>query len=63
METIQFIVELIGRIIYAIVGGIISIAFVGGVIGAFAYMIYFFIRYGYKEFVKEFFPSFSNTIS
>ena len=25
-----------------------------GIIGAFAYMIYFYIRYGHKKFVEEF---------
>ena len=46
--------ELIGRILWAIIGGAISIAFVGGVLGAFGYMIYYFIRYGKKAFVDEF---------
>ena len=54
METISLIFEWICRTIYAIVGGAISIAFVGGIIGAFAYMIYFYIRYGHKKFVEEF---------
>ena len=54
METISLIFEWICRTIYAIVGGAISIAFVGGIIGAFAYMIYFYVRYGHKKFVEEF---------
>jgi hypothetical protein len=43
------------RIIYAIVAGAISIAFVVGLIGTLAYMGYYFIRYGWKKFNKEFF--------
>lgn len=54
METITLIFEWICRAIYAIVGGAISIAFVGGIIGAFAYTIYFYIKYGYKNFVEKF---------
>ena len=44
------------RIIYAIVAGAISIAFVAGLIGTLAYMGYYLIRYGWKEFNKEFIP-------
>lgn len=54
METISLIFEWICRAIYAIVGGTIAIAFVGGIIGAFAYMIYFYIRYGHDKFVEVF---------
>jgi hypothetical protein len=43
----------LGHLIWAIVGGAISIAFVVGVIGAFAYMIYYIIRYGWKAFDTE----------
>jgi hypothetical protein len=56
METISIIFETLCRIVYAIVGGAISIAFVGGIIGAFAYMLYYIIRYGWKAFDKEFIP-------
>lgn len=54
METISMIFEWICRAIYDIVGGAISIAFVGGTISAFAYMIYFYIRYGHNKFVEVF---------
>ena len=54
METISIIVDTIIRVIWAIVGGTISIAFVGGIIGAFAYMFYYILRYGWKAFDKEF---------
>ena len=57
METISIIFETLCRIVYAIVGGAISIAFVGGIIGAFAYMFYYIIRYGWKAFEKEFIPN------
>ena len=56
METISIIVDTIIRVIWAIVGGAISIAFVGGIIGAFAYMFYYILRYGWKAFDKEFIP-------
>lgn len=56
METISFIFETLCRIVYAIVGGAISIAFVGGIIGSFIYMGYYIIRYGWKAFDKEFIP-------
>ena len=42
------------KIIWAIVGGTISLAFICGVLGALGYMGYYFVRYGYKEFEKEF---------
>ena len=50
------IMETLIRIIWAIVGGAISIAFIGGVIGAFAYAFYYIIRYGWKAFEEEFIP-------
>ena len=46
--------DILFKIIWGIVGGAISIAFVGGIIGAFSYMVYYLIRYGRKAFVKEF---------
>lgn len=54
METISIIVDTIIRIIWAIVGGAISIAFVGGIIGAFAYMFYYAIKHGLKATMQEF---------
>lgn len=56
METMTLIMETLIRIIWAIVGGAISIAFIGGVIGAFAYAFYYIIRYGWKAFEEEFIP-------
>jgi hypothetical protein len=53
METI---LETIGRIIWAIVGGTISIAFIVGVTSALGYMFYYILRYGLKAFDKEFIP-------
>ena len=55
METMTAIVEFIIKAIYAIVGGAISIAFVCGAVGALGYLAYYFIRYGYKATVEEFF--------
>ena len=54
METITAITEFIQKAIWAIVGGTISIAFVAGTIGAFAYMLYYICRYGWKNFNQEF---------
>lgn len=48
--------DILFKIIWGIVGGTISIAFIGGVLGAFGYAIYYLIRYGKDEFVKEFIP-------
>ena len=54
METISIIVNTIIRVIWAIVGGTISIAFIVGSISAIAYMAYYIIRNGWKAFDKEF---------
>ena len=54
METIQNITEIIIRVIWAIVGGAISIAFIVGSISALAYMAHYIIRNGWKAFDKEF---------
>ena len=51
METI---LETIGRIIWAIVGGTISIAFIAGVTSALGYMFYYILRYGLKAFDQKF---------
>jgi hypothetical protein len=48
------IMEIIIRIIWAIVGGAISIAFIFGSLGALGYMIYYFFKYGKNAFVNEF---------
>ncbi len=48
------IIEIIIRIIWAIVGGVISLAFVLGSISALVYMIYYFFKYGKNAFVNEF---------
>lgn len=53
METI---IETIGRIIWAIVGGTISLAFLVGVTSALGYMFYYTIRYGWKATLQEFIP-------
>ena len=52
----EAIATFIGKALWAIVGGTISIAFIGGIIGSFAYMAYYLIRYGYKKFAAEFIP-------
>ena len=54
METISIIVNTIIRIIWAIVGGTISIAFIAGILGAIGYMIQFAVRNGWSAFEKEF---------
>lgn len=51
METI---IETLGRIIWAIVGGTISLAFIVGVTSALGYMLYHTIRYGLKATIQEF---------
>lgn len=56
METMTLIMETLIRIIWAIVGGAISIAFIVGVTGSLGYMFYYIIRYGWKAFNKEFMP-------
>lgn len=56
METIQNITEIIIRVIWAIVGGAISIAFIVGSISTLAYMAYYILRYGWKAFDQEFIP-------
>lgn len=56
METISIIVNTIIRIIWAIVGGTISFAFISGILGAIGYMFYYILRYGWKAFDKEFIP-------
>lgn len=53
METI---IETIGRIIWAIVGGTISLAFIVGVTSALGYMFYYILLYGWKAFNQEFIP-------
>lgn len=52
----EAIATFIGKALWAIVGGTISIAFIGGIIGAFGYMAYYICRYGYKKFADEFIP-------
>lgn len=54
METIQHITEIIIRVIWAIVGGAISIAFIVGSITSLTYMFYYIIRNGWKAFEQEF---------
>ncbi len=54
METMQHISLIIWKIIWAIVGGTISIAFIVGSISALAYMVYYILRNGWKAFDKEF---------
>lgn len=54
METMQHISLIIWKIIWAIVGGTISIAFIVGSISALAYMAHYIIRYGWKAFDREF---------
>jgi F0F1-type ATP synthase membrane subunit a len=52
----EIIIETIVRIIWAIVGGTISLAFVLGVSSALTYMFYYILRYGWKAFNQEFMP-------
>ena len=54
METIQHISLIIWKVIWAIVGGTISFAFIAGTIGAFTYMAYYIFKNGWKAFDKEF---------
>ena len=54
METMQNISLIIWKIIWAIVGGTISIAFIVGVTSALGYMLYHTIRYGLKATFQEF---------
>lgn len=56
METISIIVDTIIRVIWAIVGGTISIAFIVGVTSALGYMFYYILRYGWKAFDQKFIP-------
>lgn len=56
METMQHISLIIWKIIWAIVGGTISIAFIVGSISAIGYMIYYIFKHGWKAFDKEFIP-------
>ena len=56
METMQNISLIIWKVIWAIVGGTISIAFIAGILGAIGYMVYYILRYGWKAFDKEFIP-------
>jgi TM2 domain-containing membrane protein YozV len=44
----------LGQLIWGIVGGTIALAFIGSIIFAFAYPIYYRARYGRKAFRKEF---------
>lgn len=46
--------ELIYKILWSIIGGGISILFVGGIIGALCYIVYYYIKYGKEAFEKEF---------
>ena len=50
----QHISLIIWKVIWAIVGGTISFAFIAGTIGAFAYMAYYIFKNGWKAFDKEF---------
>lgn len=52
----EAIATFIGKALWAIVGGTISIAFIVGTLGAFGYMAYYICRYGYKKFAAEFIP-------
>lgn len=54
METLSHISEIIFKIIWAIVGGAISIAFIVGSISAIGYMIYYICKHGWKKFDQEF---------
>ena len=54
MDTLSHISEIIIRVIWAIVGGTISIAFIVGIIGALSYMAYYICKYGLKKFEQEF---------
>jgi hypothetical protein len=54
METMQNISLIIWKVIWAIVGGTISIAFIVGVTSALGYMLYYTIRYGLKATLQEF---------
>ena len=54
METMQNISLIIWKVIWAIVGGTISIAFIAGILGAIGYMIQFAVRNGWSAFEKEF---------
>jgi hypothetical protein len=56
METMQNISLIIWKVIWAIVGGTISFAFIAGILGAIGYMFYYILRYGWKAFDKEFIP-------
>lgn len=51
MENIMVIIF---KVIGAIIGGTISLAFILGHIGALVYMIYYFFKYGKDAFVNEF---------
>ena len=50
----EAIVTTIYKIIWGILGGAISLAFVVGVVGALAYMAYYLIKYGWRAFKNEF---------
>jgi hypothetical protein len=54
METMQNISLIIWKVIWAIVGGTISFAFIAGILGAIGYMIQFAVRNGWSAFEKKF---------
>ena len=54
METMSMIMEILIKVIWAIFGGAISIAFVLGIVGAISYMVYYLIKYGWRAFENEF---------
>lgn len=49
--------ETIIKVIWLIVGATISIPFIVGIIGTFAYMIHYLIKFGWKEFENKFIPN------
>lgn len=49
--------DILFKIIWGIVGGAISIAFIGGILCSVAYLIYYFVRYGKGAFIREFFEN------
>jgi hypothetical protein len=48
------IITIIYKLIWGILGGAISIAFVVGAVGALVYMVYYLIKYGWRAFEGEF---------
>ena len=55
-NIMEAITTFIGKALWAVIGGTISIAFIGGILGAFGYSAYYICRYGYKKFAAEFLP-------